>query len=180
MATNKSQDASFKQALPRYLCDKHLADTALNPGKACINWARIIISGNRAFNTDNLELANQYFGAACEIARILIRNKTSYPGQLYAADRLLISSHNLSVTLAQQNRHPQAGELLIHMHRELMVICNDEALPADNRALAYSCLQPSLERLRPFLERMKDQTKAEELVTLTTDICWVGKTKICH
>lgn len=180
MPTDTQLKPQTDAALPRYLCDRHLQDATVNPAKACLTWVKLIKSGNQAFAEENLELANQNFGAAHEIARCLIRNNSNYSGQLYAAERWLISAHNLSVTLARQNRHPIAGELLIRMHRELLVICNDDSLCADTRAAAYSCLESSLERIRPFLERAKDKQMGHELESLTLDVHREGKVKIFH
>lgn len=180
MSAEIESDQGKCERLPRYLCDRHRTAAAFNPQRACDSWINLIKTGNRAFAEDNLELANHSFGSAAEIARSIITSDINYPGRIYAAERLLIATHNLSVTLAKQNRHPLAGELLIHIHRELLLICNDASLRADTRAIALSCLTPSLERIRPFLERSRDQQMAQQLIRLTTSACRRGKTDICH
>lgn len=180
MSTKIELDQGQHEQLPRYLCDRHRTAAAFNPQQACASWISLIKTGNRAIAEDNLELANQSFGTAAEIAHSIISSDINYPGRIYAAERLLIATHNLSVTLAKQNRHPLAAELLIRIHRELLVICDDESLRADTRATALSCLTPSLERIRPFLERSRNQETAQQLILLTTTACSRGKTDICH
>lgn len=162
------------------LCHKHRQELDLNPEKGCVTWLRMMRAGNTAFAENELDSASSHFGAAYEIARLLIQNQLNYPGRFYASERLLTATHNLSVTLARQNRHPVAGELLIQMHRELLVICNDSALNADTRAAAYACLQPSLERIQPFLERARDQELAKQLVSITETTFMEEKNKLCH
>lgn len=169
-----------KTELPRYLCEKHLAETILDPGKACLTWVRLIKAGNCAFTSEQWDIAHRHFGAAYEIARAMITTARAHPGHFYAAERLLIASHNLSVTMAHQNLHTKAGELLVHIHRDLLVLCNDESLHPDTRAAALGCLEPSLNRIRSILAQGQNQAIIQELTNLTQNTCSEVRTHVYH
>lgn len=180
MQINEVVTSDEKAELPRYLCDKHLAETILNPGKACLTWVRLIKAGNCAFKSEQWDAAHRNFGAAYDIARAMIRTVISDPGHFYAAERLLIASHNLSVTMAHQDMHTKAVKLLVHMHRDLLVLCNDESLRPDTRAAALGCLEPSLERIKCTLSEEQNPEFIEELTSLTQNTCNELRSIIFH
>lgn len=163
-----------------YLCDLHLQQVKENPGDGCCRWARMMRLGNQAYQQNNFALADRHFGGASDIARTLIRQAHPYAGQMFAAERLLIATQNWSITLARQERHSQAGCLLVALHRELLQLCEDDRLARQVRAAARSCLQPSLQRIREFLRTAKDQQAAEELQNLTCEVQEDLRNQVCH
>lgn len=143
---------------PRYLCKNHFQKFSQDLDSANRTWNSSITQGMRALDESNYKKAQYCFGAAYEIAHIILDRTITDRGDSNVAANTLLSAQYLATSLIYLNETQLAAQTLLHVHEKFIFLCRNSAAPETMRTTLRNNMIPYIEKLyEQVLNKNRDQ-----------------------
>lgn len=130
-----------------YLCKGHFHEFCQDLNKADHFWNQAMSLGMQAVNEENLQQAQNCFGAAYETANIILDQQVPHSASAEIASNTMLSAQYLSTTLVKLGSLKKAKIVLNQLQEKFVFLCRSPLVNENLRQLLCDYLIPYIEKL---------------------------------